>query len=183
MQFSNQFSHDKVFGLLLALAVSLTTGASTLAQGERGPRTADSKPAAKSDAETLAEAWPDRPEWLDMYTDILQGSQLGPRDGWFRRAVAQIRFTWDTTKKAYDRDANGTISRSEFPGSDADFARLDRNGDQALTAEDFNFNNPQQGPAPGSLLFQRLDGDANGKVTREEFDALFKQLDSNIVKI
>src|SRR3954453_19478823 len=45
-------------------------------------------------AKALAEAWPDRPEWLDMYTDILGGSQLGPNDGWFRRAVAQTRVGW-----------------------------------------------------------------------------------------
>src|SRR4051794_9169838 len=67
-------------------------------------------------AKALAEAWPDRPEWLDMYTDIIQGSRLGPTDGWFRRAVAQSRFDWESTRKRFDRDGDGRITRTEFPG-------------------------------------------------------------------
>jgi hypothetical protein len=126
----------------------------------------------------LAEAWPERPEWLDMYTDILQGSQLGPNDGWFRRAVAQTRFTWDAARKKYDRDGDGKIARSEFQGSDADFARLDRNPDEALTREDFDFSAHALSPSPGAMIFQRADRDGNGKVTREEIDALFAKVDS-----
>ncbi len=162
------------------LALTITFGISAAnvatAQEPRPVRVESTKPAAKSDAETLAEAWPDRPEWLDMYTDILQGSQLGARDGWFRRAVPQIRYNWEATKKAYDRDGNGTVAASEFPGSEADFARLDRNGDHGLTAADFDFNTPQSSAQPGTQVFLRMDRDANGKVSREEFQAFFDQL-------
>jgi hypothetical protein len=129
-------------------------------------------------AKALAEAWPDRPEWLDMFADILQGSQLGPNDGWFRRAVAQTRFTWDATRTWYDRDGDGKIRRAEFPGPDADFARLDRDHDRALTQGDFDFSPHALAPSPGAMLFYRADRDGNGKVTREEFDTLFKQVDS-----
>lgn len=145
----------------------------------------DPKPAsapgesAADPARALAEAWPDRPEWLDMYTDILQGSQLGPNDGWFRRAVAQTRFGWDATRKRYDRDGDGKVERKEFPGDDADFARLDRNHDQALTRDDFDFSAHALTPSPGAMIFQRADRDGNGKVTREELDALFTQVDSD----
>jgi thiol-disulfide isomerase/thioredoxin len=138
-------------------------------------RTAASDPAL---AKLLDEAWPDRPEWLDMYTDILQGSQLGPNDGWFRRAVAQTRFDWTATKARYDRDKDGQISRSEFPGSNTDFARLDRDHDGKLTKADFDFSAHALAPSTGSTLFYRADRDGNGKVTREELDALFKQADS-----
>src|SRR5258708_5894861 len=34
-------------------------------------------------ARALEESWPARPEWVDMLAEILQGSQLGPDDGWF----------------------------------------------------------------------------------------------------
>jgi hypothetical protein len=129
-------------------------------------------------AKALAEAWPDRPEWLDMYTDILQGSQLGPSDGWFRRAVAQSRFGWDAARKQYDRDNDGRIARKEFPGSDADFARLDRDHDGALSKTDFDFSPHALAMSPGAMLFMRADRDGNGKVTRDELEAFFKQCDS-----
>jgi thiol-disulfide isomerase/thioredoxin len=163
----------------LALACALLVPG-TLAQGE------DAKPSAASQtastggavAQALAEAWPDRPEWLDMYTDILLGSQLGPNDGWFRRAVAQTRFDWEATRKRFDRDGNGRIARAEFPGPDADFARLDRDHDRALTRADFDFSPHALTPSPGMVLFYRLDHDGNGRVTREELDAFFAQTDS-----
>lgn len=128
-------------------------------------------------ADALEESWPDRPEWLDMYTDILQGSQLGPNDGWFRRAVAQTRFDWDVARRRYDRDGDGKIAREEFPGSDADFARLDRDRDKVVSAADFDFSPHALTPSAGSMLFFRLDRDGNGKISREEFDAFFKSMD------
>src|SRR6516165_4557064 len=42
----------------------------------------------------VLEQHPDAPEWLEMFADILQGSELGPADGWFRKAVAQTRYDW-----------------------------------------------------------------------------------------
>ncbi|MDR3634437.1 MAG: deiodinase family protein [Isosphaeraceae bacterium] len=129
-------------------------------------------------ARALEESWPERPEWVDMLTDILQGSQLGPNDGWFRRAVAQTRFDWKTAQKRYDRDGNGRVERAEFPGTDADFARLDRDHDQALTEADFDFSPHALTPTPGAMVFLRADRDGNGKVTREELDAFFKASDS-----
>ena len=91
-------------------------------------------------ARILEVSWPDRPEWVAMLADILQGSQLGPGDGWFRKAVAQTRFGWKATPARLDKDGDGRIAASEFPGADADFARLDRDHDGALTAADFDFS-------------------------------------------
>ncbi|MFO0959595.1 MAG: deiodinase family protein [Isosphaeraceae bacterium] len=125
----------------------------------------------------LAESYPDRPEWLDMMVDILQGSQLGPNDGWFRTAVAQTRYTWEAARERLDADKDGKIGRDEFPGPDADFRRLDRDRDGAVTAADFDFSAHALTPSPGMMLFQRADRDGNGKVTREEFEAFFKAVD------
>jgi len=129
-------------------------------------------------ARALQESWPDRPEWVDMLADILQGSQMGPDSGWFRTAVTQTRYDWAATRKRYDRDGDGRVTRKEFPGTDADFARLDRDRDAAVSEADFDFSAHGLTPSPGSLVFARADRDGNGKVTREEFEALFKTLDS-----
>jgi thiol-disulfide isomerase/thioredoxin len=134
--------------------------------------------AQESVLKALAEAWPDRPEWLDMYTDILAGSQLGPTDGWFRRAVSSTRFDWNATKKKFDTDGDEVVMRSEFPGSDADFARLDRDGDKSLSEADFDFSENALAPTTGMAVFRMLDRDGNGKMTPEELQAFFNAADS-----
>ena len=129
--------------------------------------------------DVLAKAWPDHPEWAAMLVDILQGSQLGPRDGWFRKGVAQTRLTFDSARLRLDSDKDGIVERPEFPGSDDDFRRLDRDGDKTLTAADFDFNANALAPSPGTSVFYRADRDGDGKVTREEFDTLFKSADAD----
>src|SRR5262249_17331745 len=81
--------------------------------------------------------WPNRPEWVAMFIDILKGSQLGPGDGWFKKAVAQTRYDWNEARRRLDRDHDGKIKREEFPGADADFARLDRDRDGVIGERDF----------------------------------------------
>ena len=161
-----------------ALACAFAFAAFGAPAGAQEPKAPTGESEQQAVARALAESWPDRPEWVDMLTDILQGSQLGPNDGWFRRAVAQTRFGWSTAQKRYDRDGNGRIERDEFTGSDADFARLDRDHDQALTERDFDFSAHALTPSPGAMLFLRADRDGNGKVTREELDAFFKACDA-----
>ncbi|MGC8639495.1 MAG: deiodinase family protein [Isosphaeraceae bacterium] len=133
---------------------------------------------AEEVARALEQAWPDRPEWLDMYTAIVDDEVMGPNYGWFRTAVTQTRFGWDATRKRYDRDKNGSIARGEFPGASAEFARLDRDHDQVLTQADFDFSTSPPLAAPGLLIFSRLDRDGNGKITKEELDAFFRAADS-----
>jgi hypothetical protein len=130
-------------------------------------------------AAALEESWPDHPEWVDMLSAILQDEPMNATYGWFRTAVAQTRFDWEATRKQYDHDGDGKVARTEFPGIDGDFARLDRDRDRALTAADFDFSESALAPSPGALTFSRLDRDGSGKVTREEIDAFFKAGDSN----
>jgi len=166
---------------------ALAAVAAALLLGADEPRATPSGPSAQGQAATrpladgidpevakaLEESWPDRPEWVDMLADILQGSTMGPDSGWFRTAVTQTRFGWDSTRKRLDRDGDGRIARGEFSGPDTDFARLDRDRDGVLAAADFDFSAHALTPSPGLSLFYRADTDGNGKVTREEFDALF----------
>jgi hypothetical protein len=122
--------------------------------------------------------WPDSPEWVAMLIDILKGSQLGPGEGWFKKAVAQTRYDWANARRRLDRDHDGRIERGEFPGADADFARLDRDRDGALRERDFDFSAHALTPSPGMMVFYAADRDGNGKVTRQELDALFSAADS-----
>jgi thiol-disulfide isomerase/thioredoxin len=46
-----------------------------------------------------------------------------------------------------------------------------------LTSADFDFSAPNA-PSPGGMIFSRADRDGNGKVTREELDALFRASDT-----
>ena len=114
-----------------------------------------------------------------MYTAILDDEMMGPKYGWFRTAVTQTRFDWDATRKRYDHDGDSRIARKEFPGSDADFARLDRDRDGSLTQTDFDFSSSYSPPPPGAYVFSRLDRDGNGKVTREELETFFRATDSD----
>jgi hypothetical protein len=121
--------------------------------------------------------WPNRPEWVAMFIDILKGSQLGPGEGWFKKAVAQTRYDWNDARRRLDRNHDGRIDRDEFPGADADFARLDRDRDGVLGERDFDFSVHALAPSPGMMIFYAADRDGNGKVTREELDALFRAAD------
>jgi hypothetical protein len=146
------------------------------------PPAASSSPSTPgfSGAAILEKVWPDHPEWLAMLADILvKGERLSGGDGWFRKAIVQTRFDWKSTLKALDTNGDESISRAEFSGPNADFARLDRNRDGVLTAPDFDFTNQGPGAAGASMLFTRADRDGNGKVTRDELEALFAATDSN----
>jgi thiol-disulfide isomerase/thioredoxin len=165
-----------VFGLALAALVPSRAVANT--DDPDSPAKPEEE-ARQVVARALEESWPDRPEWVDMLADILQGSQLGPNDGWFRRAVAQTRFDWKASRRRLDRDGDGRITREEFPGPDPDFARLDRDHDRVLKETDFDFSPHALTPSPGALLFYRADRDGNGKLTREELDDFFKSCDGD----
>jgi hypothetical protein len=162
--------------ILRAAAFATTCCGVGLASAQE-PRAAQGRP-AEDVGQALREAWPDRPEWLDMYTAILNDEPMGATNGWFRTSVTQSRYTWDATCKKYDRDGDRKITREEFPGGDDAFERLDRNHDKSLTAVDFDFSNAYAS-TPGSMLFARLDSDGSGKITKEEIEAFFKAADSD----
>ncbi len=137
-------------------------------------------PAEFSGSGLLEKVWPGHPEWLAMLADIIvKGDRLEGSDGWFRNDRPQTRLDWQSTRAALDKDGDGSIRRSEFPGTDADFARLDRDHDTVLTAPDFDFSSRPSGPPTGTLLFIQADRDGNGKVTRAEFEAFFTAADSD----
>jgi Ca2+-binding EF-hand superfamily protein len=87
--------------------------------------------------------------------------------------------------KTADKDGDGKISRAEWPGQPAGFERLDTNKDGFLTPDELA--KLPLGPGQGPLAQYRdrlkaMDKDADGKVTRAEFDGpeqAFLALDVN----
>lgn len=130
-------------------------------------------------AQELKKPEAERAEWVDMLIDIVGGSHLGPNDGWFRRALAQTRFGWQQVAKSYDRNGDEEIARCEYPGSDADFARLDRNQSGAIDEDDFDFSPHALAPTPGLALFMRADRNSDGRLTPAELTAFFKRCDQD----
>jgi EF hand len=67
-----------------------------------------------------------------------------------------------------DGDGNGAVSRSEAQaGASKAFARMDANGDGALTPADREARMAERRAA----MFDRLDADKNGQISRKEFAA------------
>jgi hypothetical protein len=128
-------------------------------------------------AQELKKPESERAEWVDMLMDIVGGSHLGPTDGWFRRAVAQTRYGWEDVAQKYDKDGDGEIARCEYPGTDIDFARLDRNHSDALDEADFDFSPHSLAPTPGLALFMRADRNGDGRLTLDELTAFYKRCD------
>lgn len=140
---------------------------------EPPPLSAEARQVAAKLKDELAEGT----EARKMLDAILNGSRMGPGDGWFQSERRITRFTWDVLKSRYDKDQDGIISREEFPGLDADFQRLDRQPPTGITPEDLDWTPHALAASPGLLLFMKLDTDSSGKVTREEFLAFYDQLD------
>jgi hypothetical protein len=129
--------------------------------------------------DALEKVWPSHPEAVAMLVDILQGSRLGPTDGWFRKGVSKTRYDWNATRNRFDKDGDGQISPEEFAGTAADFARLDRDHNGVITPVDFDFSANPLAPSPGTMIFRMADRDGDGKLTKAEMEAFFDRNDSD----
>ena len=97
-------------------------------------------PEAQQVADELVASLPADSEARAMLDSILDGSRLGRGEGWFKLAVAQNRFGWEYAVATFDVDGDGSISQEEFTGPEDDFSRLDRDGNDSVTAEDFDWS-------------------------------------------
>jgi hypothetical protein len=116
-------------------------------------------------------------EAVEMAWAIARGSQLGPGEGWFH--PGQSRYGWDWLAAHYDSNRDGKITADELGGPSGVFERLDRNHDGVVTADDFDWSDKspyvrQVGQV--GQWFRMVDGNSNGKISPEEWEAFFKRL-------
>lgn len=143
-------------------------------------------PAAMSDAKAAEEAaawieeqYPERvPEAAKMLIAILRGSQMGPGEGWF--GPSHSRYTWDwlTTRCGVDAKERA-IPKDKFPGPDAAFDQLDRDGDGSITKADLDWSDRNMHVMQGGFLnriFRRANTGGDGRLTKAELEAYFDKL-------
>lgn len=118
-----------------------------------------------------------RSEALRMLLTVQKGEKLGPGRGWYdpsRRAL-----DWDWLRARYDRDGDGWIVPEEMDGAAHLFGALDRDKDGAVSAEDLDWSQNSawvRNDALSLRFLRSIDANGNGRVTEEEWLALFKKL-------
>lgn len=105
------------------------------------------------------------------------------RDGAITRGELQFALrdpnTIQDQVRALDRNGDGMISRSEFPGDTASFNQLDRNRDGVLSQSD---RNAYQAGQSNQMRHRGMDKNRDGVITRSEWrgnDNSFRQQDRN----
>jgi hypothetical protein len=129
---------------------------------------------------TLAAAEPParhRGEFLQMWDAVVDGSMMGPGDGWFKPSLT--RYTWDRFQKRFDRDKDGRVTAVELGNRTELFAALDRDASGAIAADDLDWSDNstysrQLGMA--QQILRRGDRDGDRKLSKEEWSALFDQV-------
>src|SRR5262245_14949284 len=116
-------------------------------------------------------------EAVRMFAAVIEGSQMGPGDGWF--GPGQSRYGWDWLARRFDANEDGVITADEFAGPPEQFERLDRDRDGELKPGDCDWSDSapfvrQQMQA--GQWFGRIDKSSNGRVTPEEWQQFFEKL-------
>ena len=98
--------------------------------------------------------------------------------GWFRSSKS--RYTWPWLRSRLDSNHDGSITRAELERIGEPFlARLDRDNSGAITAEDLDWSENSEylrRRRPARELSLRLDGNSNGRITDQEWAALYQGL-------
>jgi alkylhydroperoxidase family enzyme len=145
-------------------------------QAPAAPRPAD-EDAARA-ARWLQEAFRGQPtpEAVEMLIAIARGSGMGPGEGWFH--PGQARYGWPWLAHRHGVPPDGAIPRARFLGSPSLFARLDRNKDGQLRADDFDWSDRSpyaQQQRVINYLFRMMNKQGDGRLTRDEWIRFFDQ--------
>lgn len=130
---------------------------------------------AKAAEQRLREILPADSEAMAMLEAIVAGRSMTRSDGWFNMAKPQTAYGWDQMLATYDANADGQLTRAEFPGADNWFAALDRNRDQVISEPDHRWN-VETGSATFQQWVRRVDADDDGRITAAELQAMTDRL-------
>jgi Ca2+-binding EF-hand superfamily protein len=118
-----------------------------------------------------------RSEALRMLLTVQRGEKLGPGRGWYDPSRWSIGWEW--LEERFDKNHDGYIDADEFSGAREFFKVLDRDGDGAISRDDLDWsqNSAWVRSDALSLRFLRtIDANGNGRVTEQEWLAMFKKL-------
>jgi hypothetical protein len=90
--------------------------------------------------------------------------------------ASKTRFDWQWLAGRHDRNSDGAVTAEEFPASAAVFERLDRNHDEKLTREDFDW--ADRGALTRQMdatfaLYRAADASSDGRISAAEWQGLF----------
>ena len=114
-------------------------------------------------------------EITQMVSAVLNGSRMGPGDGWFHPSESRYDFRW--LARRFDRNGDGRITREEMKDHPKLFERLDRDRDGVITTEDFNWSETstyirQMGMV--QMWMSRIDSNSNGRISKQEWENFFE---------
>jgi Ca2+-binding EF-hand superfamily protein len=117
-----------------------------------------------------------RGEFLQMWDAIVSGAPMNGASGWFK--PSESRHSWQRLCTRFDKNRDGRIVTAEWDAAKEFFAALDRDRDNAITADDLDWSENatyfrQLGIA--QQVIRQGDNDGNRKLTKEEWAALFEQ--------
>jgi len=158
--------------LLLAGAVAAEEGTG-IPGLKKVPKTLEEAKAAAKRLEVLYKG-KKQPEAVREFIAIARGKGTGPPDGWFGPAQTRYNFAW--LAKHCGAEPKEGIARDKFKGPAALFARLDRNKDGRITADDLDWSdrNPYvQMSGMVNFLHRQMDAKGEGKITKKDLEAFF----------
>jgi alkylhydroperoxidase family enzyme/alkyl hydroperoxide reductase subunit AhpC len=147
-----------------------------------GQPPSDHQPADKNNPEDLArfleQVYADSipPEGAKMLLSIVQGSQMGPGEGWFGPAQSKYNFEW--LSQTCGQQVVNDVTKEHFDGPEDLFRVLDRNRDGRIQPMDLDWSpsNPMVEQAYQlNRIFRRIDSKGEGAITREQWNALFEK--------
>jgi hypothetical protein len=115
-------------------------------------------------------------EFTRMLFAILDGSMMSRGEGWF--GPAQSRYTWAWLAAKHNLKPTAELPEDKFRGSPELFAALDRDHDGVLRAGDFDWSDDApfvRELAAARRWLDRADKNNDGKLSKDEWDALFKK--------
>jgi Ca2+-binding EF-hand superfamily protein len=116
-------------------------------------------------------------EVAEMLWSLAKGADMGPNTGWFH--PGESRYGWEWLSARFDADKDRKITRGEFRGSPEFFQRLDRNKDQSIAADDFDWSERSafaRQAMPANMWFRQNDRNSNGRISLEEWQDLFDRM-------